>query len=68
MMSSKNVSPFGPAVWPDIGNIYTNVLFYYIDLLLIGGGVKTSKINIRKGLIKFILERLQYISPLIKPG
>ena len=28
---SKNVSPFGPAVWPVIGNIYTNVLFYYID-------------------------------------
>ena len=30
---SKNVSPFGPAVWQAIGNIYiyTNVLFYYID-------------------------------------
>ena len=28
---SKNVSPFGPAVWPALGNIYTNVLFYCID-------------------------------------
>ena len=28
---SKNVSPFGPAIWPAIGNIYTNVLFYFID-------------------------------------
>jgi len=28
---SQNVSPFGPAVWPAIGNIYGNVLFYYID-------------------------------------
>ena len=27
-MSTKNVSPIGPAVWPAIGN---NVLFYYID-------------------------------------
>ena len=29
------VSPFGPAVWPTRGNIYTNVLFYYIDETLI---------------------------------
>ena len=28
-VSTKNVSPIGPAVWPAIGNIYTNVLFYY---------------------------------------
>ena len=28
---SKSFSPFGPAVWPAIHNIYTNVLFYYID-------------------------------------
>ena len=28
---SKNVSSFGPAVYPAIGNIYTNVLFYSID-------------------------------------
>ena len=27
----KNFSPFGPAVWPAIGNIYMNVLFYYIE-------------------------------------
>ena len=27
-MSTKNVSPISPAVWPAIGN---NVLFYYID-------------------------------------
>ena len=26
---SKNVSPFGPAVRPAIGNIHTNDLFYY---------------------------------------
>ena len=32
-MSKKNFSPIGPAVWPAIGNIYTNVLFYYIDIL-----------------------------------
>ena len=31
---SKNVSPFGPDFWPAIGNIYTNVLFYYIDILI----------------------------------
>ena len=31
MSAQKNVSPFDPAVWPAIGNIYTNVLFYYID-------------------------------------
>ena len=27
----KKFSPFGPAVWPATGNIYTNVLFYYIE-------------------------------------
>ena len=26
----KKFSPNGPAVWPAIGNIYTNVLFYYV--------------------------------------
>ena len=31
-VSTKNFSPIGPAVWPAIGNIYTIVLFYYIDL------------------------------------
>ena len=31
MSVHKNFSPFGPAVWPDIGNIHMNVLFYYID-------------------------------------
>ena len=30
-MSTKNFNPSGPAVWPAIGNIYTNVLFYFID-------------------------------------
>ena len=29
--SLKNVSPFGLAVWLAIGNINTNVLFYYKD-------------------------------------
>ena len=31
---TKNYSPIGSAVWPAIGNIYifTNVLFYFIDL------------------------------------
>ena len=35
MSVKKNFSPFGPAVWPTIGNIYiyTNVLFYYIAKL-----------------------------------
>ena len=28
---SKNISPFALAVWPAIGNMYTNVLFYYIE-------------------------------------
>ena len=28
-VSTKNVSPFGPVVWPATGNIYPNVLFYY---------------------------------------
>ena len=31
MSVHKNFSPFGPAVWPSIDNIYMNVLFYYID-------------------------------------
>ena len=30
-VSTKNFRPIGPAVWPAIGNIYTNVLFYYLD-------------------------------------
>ena len=30
-VSTKNFSPINLAVWPAIGNIYTNVLFYYID-------------------------------------
>jgi len=32
-VSKKNVSPIGPAVWPAIRNMYTNVFFYlYINL------------------------------------
>ena len=38
LVSTKKFNPFDPAVWPAIytslagyGNIYTNVLFYYID-------------------------------------
>ena len=31
MSVHKKISPFGPAVWPARGNIYMNVLFYYID-------------------------------------
>ena len=27
----KKISPIGPAVWSALRNIYTNVLFYYID-------------------------------------
>ena len=38
----KNVSPFGPAVWPTRGNIYMNVLFYYIRILY---GVFCFEIN-----------------------
>ena len=30
-VSTKNFSPIGLAVWPAIGNIYTNVLFYYCN-------------------------------------
>ena len=32
MSVHKNFSPFGPAVWPAIGNIYTNVLFFYCNI------------------------------------
>ena len=39
-VSTKNVSPFGPAVWPAKGNIYTNVLFYYINCI-----IKTQILN-----------------------
>ena len=28
---TTNISPFGPALWPARGNIYMNVLFYYIE-------------------------------------
>ena len=35
-MSTKKFSPFGPAVWPAIGDIYTNVLFYNKDMYLHG--------------------------------
>ena len=31
-VSTKSFSPFGPAVWPAIRNICTNVLFYYIEI------------------------------------
>ena len=31
----KNFSPFSPAVLPAIGNIYTNVLFHYIEKKLL---------------------------------
>jgi len=31
MSVQKKFSPFDPAVWPARGNIYTNVLFYFID-------------------------------------
>ena len=30
-MSTKNVSPFGPAVWPAVDNIFINVLFYCLE-------------------------------------
>ena len=32
--SLKNFTPFGPAVLPAIGNIYTNVVFYYINIYI----------------------------------
>jgi len=32
MSVDKIFSPFDPAVWLPIGNIYTNVLFYLIDI------------------------------------
>ena len=31
MSPQKKISPFGQTVLPAIGNLYTNVLFYYID-------------------------------------
>ena len=30
----KKCQPNGPAVWPAKDNIYTNVLFYYIDIVI----------------------------------
>ena len=32
-VSSRNVRPFGPAVWPATGNMYWRFLFYYIDII-----------------------------------
>ena len=32
-VSTKKFRPIGPAVWPAIRNIYTNVLFNYTDIL-----------------------------------
>ena len=31
MSNHNNFSPFGPAVWPALGNTYMNVVFYHID-------------------------------------
>ena len=31
MSAKKSFPPFGPAAWPARGNIYINVLFYYIE-------------------------------------
>ena len=31
MSVQKKFSPFGPAVWPAVGNTFINVLFYYIE-------------------------------------
>ena len=33
MSVHKKICPISQAVWPGIGNIYTNVLFYYIEVL-----------------------------------
>ena len=33
MSVPKKISPIGPAVWPAIRNIYTNVLFHYIRII-----------------------------------
>ena len=30
-MSVQNFSPFSPAVWPAVENMYMNVLFYHIE-------------------------------------
>ena len=27
-VTTKEINPFGPAIWPAIGNIFTNVLLY----------------------------------------
>ena len=34
-INNKKISPFGPAVWLARGNIYKNVLFYYMDYMYI---------------------------------
>jgi len=52
--SLKNVSPFGPAVRPSIGKIYTNVLFYYMakfnfELTGFLKTIDTSIIEVRYG-------------------
>jgi len=31
-VSTKKISPFGPAVWPAIVNMYTSVLLTFTDI------------------------------------
>ena len=55
-MFTKNFSPIGPAIWSAIGDIYINVLFYYIDLTIIKEirGKKGENVRITN-LIQFYL-------------
>ena len=54
-VSTKKFSPLDPAVWPAIRNIYiyTNVLFYYTDIVFFIGklnymATKETSFNVKK--------------------
>ena len=42
-MSTQKISSFGSAVLPAIGDIYINVLFYYIDIDIEDGHFHTER-------------------------
>ena len=69
-MSTKNFSPFGPAVWADVGNIYMNVLFYYIDIYIgcIGGGYTDIPWSRPVGKGRYVSSDKSFLFSLHNPG
>ena len=45
--SSKEISPFGPAVWQALGNIYSNVMFYNTKKIYANSPFKCKQISCR---------------------